>query len=139
MTRAFDAIIIGAGISGAAIAYELSKKGYRTINVDRLAAAGQGSTSNTCAIIRTHYSTLEGTAIAYDSWFAWKDWNHYLYKNGPAIGLVLSEIINACENGHDHDRNPVEVKLRNIDFTLNTGIFSRNRDVIEGSSFSVLG
>jgi sarcosine oxidase subunit beta len=61
------------------------------------------------------------------------------YKNGPAIGLVLSDIINACENGHDHDRNPVEVKLRNIDFTLNTGIFSRNRDVIEGSSFSVLG
>jgi len=52
---------------------------------------------------------------------------------------VLSEIINACENGHDHDRNPVEVKLHNIDFTLNTGIFSRNRDVIEGSSFSVLG
>jgi hypothetical protein len=139
MTGTFDAIIIGTGISGAAIAYELSKKGYRTINVDRLAAAGQGSTSNTCAIIRTHYSTLEGTAIAYDSWFAWKNWNDYLYKNGPAIGLVLSDIINACENGHDHDRNPVEVKLRNIDFTLNTGIFSRNRDVIEGSSFSVLG
>ena len=63
MTRTFDAIIIGVGISGAAIAYELSKKGYRTINVDRLAAAGQGSTSNTCAIIRTHYSTLEGTAM----------------------------------------------------------------------------
>jgi len=36
MTRTFDAIIIGAGISGAAIAYELSKRGYRTINVDRL-------------------------------------------------------------------------------------------------------
>ena len=59
--------------------------------------------------------------------------------SGAAIGLVLSDIFDACENGHDHDRNPVEVKLRNIDFTLNSGIFSRNRDVIEGSSFSVLG
>ncbi len=59
--------------------------------------------------------------------------------SGAAIGLVLSDIIDACENGHDHDRNPVEMKLRNIDFTLNSDIFSRNRDVIEGSSFSVLG
>jgi hypothetical protein len=33
----------------------------------------------------------------------------------------------------------VTVKLRNIDYTLNTGIFSRNRDIIEGSTFSVLG
>jgi len=77
MTQTYDGIIIGAGISGAAIAYELSKKGYRTLNVDRLAAAGYGSTSNTCAIIRTHYSTLEGTAIAYDSYFT-----YYFYFSG---------------------------------------------------------
>ena len=61
------------------------------------------------------------------------------YKNGPAIGLLLAEIIDACENGHDHDQNPVQVSLRNIDFKLNTGIFSRNRDIIAGSTFSVLG
>ncbi|MCP4693236.1 MAG: FAD-binding oxidoreductase [Desulfobacterales bacterium] len=78
MKKKFDAVIIGAGISGAAIAHELSKKGYRTVNVDRLPAAGQGSTSNTCAIIRTHYSTLEGTAIAYDSYFSWRNWKNYL-------------------------------------------------------------
>ena len=78
MNKSYDCIIIGAGISGAAIAYELSKKGYQTLNVDQLAAAGMGSTSNTCAIIRTHYSTLEGTAIAYDSWFDWKSWHAYI-------------------------------------------------------------
>ena len=38
--NAYDIIIIGAGIIGAATAYELSKKGYRTINVDMLPAAG---------------------------------------------------------------------------------------------------
>jgi len=78
MFQAYDSIIIGAGISGAAIAYELSKKGYKTLNLDALAAAGQGSTGNTCAIIRTHYSTLEGTAIAYDSYFSWKEWGKYI-------------------------------------------------------------
>jgi sarcosine oxidase subunit beta len=61
------------------------------------------------------------------------------YKNGPVIGQILAEIIEACENGSDQDKNPVQVKLRKIDFTLDTGIFSRNREIIEGSSFSVLG
>ncbi|MBW2633758.1 MAG: FAD-binding oxidoreductase, partial [Deltaproteobacteria bacterium] len=61
------------------------------------------------------------------------------YKNGPVIGQILSEIITACENGHDHDEDPVKIKLRKIDYTLNSGIFSRNREIIEGSTFSVLG
>lgn len=76
--KKYDVIIIGAGITGASIAYELSKKGYQTLNVDPLSAAGLGSTANTCAIIRTHYSTIEGTAIAYESYFSWKDWKSYI-------------------------------------------------------------
>ena len=61
------------------------------------------------------------------------------YKNGPAIGYLMAKIIEVCQNGRDHDKDPVQVKLANIDFDLNTGFFSRNRDIIEGSSFSVLG
>ncbi|MCG8618544.1 MAG: FAD-binding oxidoreductase [Desulfobacterales bacterium] len=78
MRNTYDAIIIGAGIMGASIAFELSKKGYKTLNLDKLQEAGLGSTSNTCALIRTTYSTLEGTAIAYDSYFSWKGWEDYL-------------------------------------------------------------
>ncbi|THB76793.1 MAG: FAD-binding oxidoreductase [Desulfobacteraceae bacterium] len=78
MPETCDALIIGSGITGASIAFELSKMGYRTLNVDKLSGAGLGSTSNTCAIIRTTYSTLEGTAIAYDSYFSWRNWEEYL-------------------------------------------------------------
>lgn len=78
MTENYDAIIIGAGIIGASTAFELAKKGYKTLNLDKLGAAGAGSTINTCAIIRTHYSTLEGTAIAYESYLHWKSWADYL-------------------------------------------------------------
>ncbi|SVB10208.1 uncharacterized protein METZ01_LOCUS163062, partial [marine metagenome] len=76
--NAYDVIIIGAGIIGAATAYELSKKGYRTINLDMLPAAGYGSTSNSCAIIRLYYSTLDGCAMAYDGFFFWRKWADYL-------------------------------------------------------------
>ena len=73
-----DGIIIGVGIIGASIAFELSKKGYKTLNIDKLPAAGYGSTGDSCAIIRTNYSTLEGTALAYDAYFDWKKWANHL-------------------------------------------------------------
>lgn len=78
MSDSYDAIIIGAGIIGAALGLELARKGWKTLNVDMLPAAGYGSTSGSCAIIRTHYSTLEGTAFAYDGFFYWKHWRDYL-------------------------------------------------------------
>ena len=78
MAKQYDVVIIGAGIIGACIAFELSKRGHKTLNVDKLGAAGAGSTANTCAIIRTHYSTLEGTAMAYESYLHWKEWADYL-------------------------------------------------------------
>ncbi|MCP3689038.1 MAG: FAD-binding oxidoreductase, partial [Gammaproteobacteria bacterium] len=74
----YDAVVIGAGIIGAAIGYELAKKGRRVINIDMLPAAGYGSTSNSCAIIRLYYSTLDGCAMAYDGYHYWKNWADYL-------------------------------------------------------------
>ena len=78
MSNQYDAIIIGAGIIGAATAFELAKLGYRTLNVDRLPAAGYGPTSASCAIIRVHYSTYDGTALAWEGYHYWHDWASYL-------------------------------------------------------------
>ena len=73
-----DAIIIGAGIIGCATAFELAKRGYRTLNLDQLPAAGYGSTSNSCAIVRFHYSTWDGVAMAYENKDYWLRWPDYL-------------------------------------------------------------
>ena len=83
MNKDFDAIIIGAGIIGCSIAFELSKKGLKTINLDKLPASGNGSTSNSCAVIRVHYSTLDGTAVAYESYQYWNEWEKYLRVKDP--------------------------------------------------------
>ena len=61
------------------------------------------------------------------------------YKNGPTAGLLMAELIDACEKGRDHDRDPVQVKWPITGFTLNAGFFSRNREINQDSSFSVLG
>ena len=73
-----DVIIIGSGVIGAAMGFELSKAGFKTLNIDRNHDAGTGSTSASCAIIRVHYSTLDGSALAYEGYFDWKNWKDYL-------------------------------------------------------------
>ena len=78
MNKKYDAIIIGAGIIGAAIAFELAKKGYKTLNVDKLPSAGHGSTSGSCAVIRLHYSTPDGVAMAREGYYYWINWSEYL-------------------------------------------------------------
>jgi sarcosine oxidase subunit beta len=74
----YDAIIIGAGVIGACTAYELAKKGWKTLSIDKLPESGYGSTSGSCAIIRTYYSAFESCAVAYEGWHYWNDWQNYI-------------------------------------------------------------
>jgi sarcosine oxidase subunit beta len=73
-----DAIVIGAGVIGAATAYELARGGRRVVVVDKGAAPGMGSTAGSCAIIRMHYSTFDGTAMAWEGYHYWRDWRDWL-------------------------------------------------------------
>jgi len=73
-----DAIIIGTGVIGAAIAFEMAKAGRKTLSLDRNTQVGHGSTAGSCAIIRMHYSTFDGTAFAWEGYHYWRDWADYL-------------------------------------------------------------
>ena len=87
MTKRYDAIIIGAGIIGACIGFELAKKGQRVLNVDKLSGAGYGSTAGSCAVIRLYYSTPDGVAMAREGYYYWLDWPRYLGAVDPT-GMV---------------------------------------------------
>ncbi len=76
--RASDVVIIGAGVIGSALAYELSRRGRATLNLDALPSAGYGSTSNSSAIVRFSYSTLTGVSMAWEGLHYWRDWRGYL-------------------------------------------------------------
>jgi len=78
MKTTSDAIIIGAGVIGAATAFELCKRGYKTLNIDKLPAAGYGPTSSSCSIVRAHYSSWDGVAMAHEGFSYWQDWPNYL-------------------------------------------------------------
>ena len=99
----YDAVIVGAGIIGTAVAFELAKKGYRTLNVDKLPTSGYGSTSNSCAIVRAHYSTYDGVAMAYEGFGYWKDWSGYLDSDderGHALYMQSGTVLFMLKGGH---------------------------------------
>lgn len=92
-----DVIILGAGIVGCSIAFALSKRGYKTLNIDALPAAGYGSTSHSSAVIRPIYSHITSCAIAHESRSIWKEWENFIdaddergyAKYSECGGLVL--------------------------------------------------
>ena len=106
MNRTADAIIVGAGVIGASVAFELAKRGYKTLNIDKLPTSGYGSTSNSCAIVRAHYSTWDGVAMAYEGFFYWDDWDDYIGvkdDRGMIKYMKTGSILFKLE-GEDHSR-----------------------------------
>jgi sarcosine oxidase, subunit beta len=61
------------------------------------------------------------------------------FKNAPVAGAMMAELIIACEQGRDHDRNPLPFRLERAGRTISIGFFSRRRQINPESSFSVLG
>lgn len=94
MSKTADAIIIGAGVIGTAIAFELARRGMRTVSVDRNSQAGHGSTAGSCACIRMHYSTFDGTAFAWEGYHYWRDWADYLQL--PADTTLARYVETGC-------------------------------------------
>ncbi|WP_413098171.1 NAD(P)/FAD-dependent oxidoreductase [Streptomyces sp. Inha503] len=100
-----DAVVVGAGVIGSAIALELARAGYRVVVVDRASGPGQGSTSASSAVIRYNFSTLAGVAAAWEAQFCWSSWAAHLGHDVGALtrfersGLVMLDVDTAPRDG----------------------------------------
>ncbi|MGI9644391.1 MAG: NAD(P)/FAD-dependent oxidoreductase [Ilumatobacteraceae bacterium] len=71
-------VIVGAGVIGAGIALELTRRGHDVIVLDKGPAAGHGSTAASSAIVRYTYTTATGTALAYEGLPYWRSWDEHV-------------------------------------------------------------
>lgn len=78
MADALDAVVIGAGVIGSAVALELARGGRGVAVVDRAAGPGQGSTSASSAVIRFNYSTWDGVALSWEAKHCWDGWREHV-------------------------------------------------------------
>jgi sarcosine oxidase, subunit beta len=74
-----DAIVVGAGVVGASIAFHLAERGVDTLVLDREGSAA-GSTARSGALIRAHYPT------ALEADLAWESLTDYFEPWGERVG-----------------------------------------------------
>jgi len=63
LRRSYDVVIVGAGVHGLAIAYELARRGVTNVAVLEKQYVGAGGSGRNTAIIRSNYRTPEGVAF----------------------------------------------------------------------------
>lgn len=72
------ATIIGGGVIGCAVGFELRRRGFEVTVVDRNGEVGHGSTSASCGIVRRFYSQPGMTAMAHEGAQIWANWGAHL-------------------------------------------------------------
>jgi glycine/D-amino acid oxidase-like deaminating enzyme len=117
MTNSFsntaEAIVVGAGVIGASIAYFLTEKGMKdVVLIDKGEPAG-GATGRSVALTRFNYTSYGSSALAYQSYKIFHDWENRI--GGPSgfnpVGLI--HIV-----GEDHmDDIKAQVKYLNREFS----------------------
>jgi sarcosine oxidase, subunit beta len=74
-----EAIVVGAGVVGASVAFHLAERGVETLVVDREGPAA-GSTARSGALVRAHYPT------ALEADLAWESLTEYFEPWGERVG-----------------------------------------------------
>ncbi|GAA2799761.1 FAD-dependent oxidoreductase [Kribbella solani] len=52
------------------------------------------------------------------------------FKQAPIVGEIVARLVDACENGHDHDRDPLTLKGSYSGAEIDLGHFSRLRTAV---------
>ena len=110
--------MIGAGVIGAATAFELGRRGRRVLCDDWIPIYDR--------------TDLDGFYVAIGT-------SGNQFKNAGVAGHCMAELIEAVKSGHDHHANPLMVKGRYTGLPIDMATFSRNREVNPNSSMSVHG
>jgi len=106
--------IIGAGLMGCTIATDLARRGASVTVIDRAGGPGLGSTSASSAIVRFHYSTESGTALAYEGLHYWRNWADHIgfVPDGGLTELVTTGMVGLVDQtGHAERCRPILDRL----------------------------
>jgi len=95
----WDVIVIGAGVIGTSVAYNLAALGAKRILVLERDQIGSGTTAQSSGILRTHYSVLENMALAQQSWAIFENFDEHLQDDEASAGLVRCGYLIASPEG----------------------------------------
>ncbi len=88
MNRTADVVVVGAGIIGASIAYQLARHGVaEVIALDKGLGPAEGSTGASSSICRCRYTHPEVVRLAFHGQEAYANWAEFTGLDAPRSGL----------------------------------------------------
>jgi glycine/D-amino acid oxidase-like deaminating enzyme len=98
MTQTYDAIIIGAGVMGASLAFHLAERGLKPAILERKVSAS-GATGHSSGLVRMHYDLAaesELTFVSYKNYFSnWKE------RVGGDCGFINTGFMQIAKREHE--------------------------------------
>jgi sarcosine oxidase subunit beta len=98
MKQTYDAIIIGAGVMGASLAFHLAERGLKPAILERKVTAS-GATGHSSGLVRMHYDLAaesELTFVSYKNYF--NDWKH---RVGGDCGFINTGFMQIAKREHE--------------------------------------
>ena len=109
MNQTFDAIVIGAGVMGASIAYNLSQCGLKVLILERQSIA-VGATGASSGLVRMHYDIEVDSALAWESFHFFKNWRDRIGGECGFTRTGFLQIVTSDKN--EQLRGNVEMQKR---------------------------
>ena len=98
MQQTYDAIVIGAGVMGASLAFHFAERGLKTAILERRVSAS-GATGHSSGLVRMHYDLAaesELTFISYKNYFSkWRE------RVGGDCGFMNTGFIQITKTEHE--------------------------------------
>ena len=97
MSNTADAIIIGAGVHGASLAYHLTRRGVKPVVLEKDFIAA-GATGRSSGLVRMHYDVRQDSELAWTSFGYFRDWAE---RVGGECGFTRTGFIQIVAREHE--------------------------------------
>jgi sarcosine oxidase subunit beta len=98
MNQPYDAIVIGAGVMGASIAFHLAERGLRTAILERTVTAS-GATGHSSGLVRMHYDLAAESELTFKSYQLY--FSHWKERVGGECGFQQTGFLQIAKREHE--------------------------------------
>ncbi|WKZ46408.1 MAG: FAD-dependent oxidoreductase [Anaerolineales bacterium] len=98
MTQTYDAIVIGAGVIGASLAFHFAERGLKTAILERKVSAS-GATGHSSGLVRMHYDLAAESDLTFQSYKIY--FNNWKERVGGECGFQQTGFLQIAKPEHE--------------------------------------